>query len=288
MNATASAGVGITERWTLDDNIGVRDFAKWEAIMLNTTAGLEESCLDLDVQDAGTLTTILRHEGNKSTFFNGLIEVDSIDSLALSPSVLNIGASVATSVTIADSGIDTAILGTLTLGAGYIFPESLPNKGQSLYINSTSDVEFRYAQLAQFYYSDTSTITTINSTNVYVTINGANFTNSFLVGFTRLGSVLTYTGNSGRSFLFTTDLICSCTLATTCKLQYRYLLNGSVGVASSRSVVYVNNVDINKKNMSISNILSLVTGDTVELQVRNTTSTDNVDIQDCRFVVVEV
>ena len=127
-------------------------------------------------------------------------------------------------------------------------------------------------------------VTTINTINVWVSIN-ATFASGVLERFTRSGGTLTYTGVDTEEIILRANAVFvkQAGVGGNSNMQLRILKNGSqIGIFGS-----IRTEDAKPNNVVASAATSISTSDTLTLQVRNVTDTDDLVVQELEFTAWE-
>ena len=132
----------------------------------------------------------------------------------------------------------------------------------------------------EMYFQDNVSTTTIGGANTPVKIN-ATYNSGLLNDFTQLNGTLTYTGSSARNVQVVSPLTCYYD-GTSQNTSFYIAKNGSV-IAKSKQKEYIGPDTNNNKPITVSALVDLVNGDTLEAWIENNDNTNSPIVNDLNF-----
>ena len=138
---------------------------------------------------------------------------------------------------------------------------------------------------AEMFFQGNATVTTIAAANTPVKVD-ATYSSGILSGFSQATGTLTYTDTPARTVIVSADLTASYA-ATAQNTSFYIALNGAV-VAKSKQSTYIGAVTPANQANPCKAMLSIVTGDTLEVWAENNDNTDDIIVYDLNVTVQSI
>jgi hypothetical protein len=149
-------------------------------------------------------------------------------------------------------------------------------------VSDVADIPVDTTAYGETYFQDNATDTVISIIDTPVKVN-ASYSSGDLLGFTQAAGTLTYTASETKQFLLSLSLNTAINLASD-KVSVIIYVNGAP-LAKSKQSHFTGSTSPGLQSLSINAIVSLSTGDTVEVFMENNTSVNNIVVQDLNLNV---